>query len=79
MDNPWEDYWTKLPLALDGEDGPALFDVHNSYHENLINYMATLDIPVEDLEQDFNGVSAHVIAKIIAEPSQLFCKKSFIA
>lgn len=57
VDNPWEDYWTKLPLALDGEDGPALFDVHNSYHENLINYMAPLDIPVEDLEQDFNGVS----------------------
>lgn len=22
VDNPWEDYWTKLPLALDGEDGP---------------------------------------------------------
>ena len=35
--------------------------IHNSYHENLINYMAPLDIPVEDLEQDFNGVSAHVI------------------
>ena len=61
VDNPWEDYWTKLPLALDGENGPALFDVHNSYHENLINYMAPLDIPVEDLEQDFNGVSAHEI------------------
>ena len=37
------------------------FNVHNSYHENLINYMAPLDIPVEDLEQDFNGVNAHVI------------------
>lgn len=61
VDNPWEDYWTKLPLALDGENGPALFNVHNSYHENLINYMAPLDIPVEDLEQDFNGVNAHVI------------------
>lgn len=45
VDNPWEDYWTKLPLALDGENGPALFNVHNSYHENLINYMAPLDIP----------------------------------
>ena len=49
VDNPWDDYWTKLPLALDGENGPALFNVHNSYHENLINYMAPLDIPVEDL------------------------------
>lgn len=23
VNNPWEDYWTKLPLALDGENGPA--------------------------------------------------------
>lgn len=61
VNNPWEDYWTKLPLALDGENGPALFNVHNSYHENMINYMAPLEIPTEDLEADFNGVSAHVI------------------
>ncbi len=61
VNNPWEDYWTKLPLALDGENGPALFNVHNSYHENLINYLAPLDIPLEDLQADFTGVDAHVI------------------
>lgn len=61
VNNPWEDYWTKLPLALDGANGPAIFNVHNSYHENLINYLAPLDIPLEDLEADFNGVEAHVI------------------
>ena len=61
VNNPWEDYWTKLPLALDGENGPALFNVHNSYHENMINYMAPLEIPIEDLEADFTGVNAHVI------------------
>ena len=61
VNNPWEDYWTKLPLALDGENGPAIFNVHNSYHENLINYMAPLDIPVEDLQADFTGVDAHII------------------
>lgn len=61
VNNPWEDYWTKLPLALDGENGPALFNVHNSYHENLINYLAPLDIPLEDLKADFTGVDAHVI------------------
>lgn len=61
VNNPWEDYWTKLPLALDGENGPAIFNVHNSYHENLINYMAPLDIPLEDLQADFTGVDAHVI------------------
>ena len=61
VNNPWEDYWTKLPLALNGENGPAIFNVHNSYHENLINYMAPLDIPLEDLQADFTGVDAHVI------------------
>ncbi len=61
VNNPWDDYWTKLPLALDGENGPALFNIHNSYHENLINYLAPLEIPLEDLEADFTGVGAHVI------------------
>ncbi len=61
INNPWDDYWTKLPLALDGENGPALFNVHNSQHENLINYMAPLTIPIEDLQADFTGVEAHVI------------------
>ncbi|NBI90131.1 extracellular solute-binding protein [Lachnospiraceae bacterium] len=61
VNNPWEDYWTKLPLALDGENGPAIFNVHNSYHENIINYLAPLEIPLEDLQADFTGVDAHVI------------------
>lgn len=61
VENPYEDYWTKLPLALQGSDGPAIFNVHNSYHENLIHYLAPYDIPVEDLEEDFVGVSAHII------------------
>ena len=49
------------PLALQGSNGPAIFNVHNSHHENLINYLAPYDIPVEDMEEDFVGVSAHVI------------------
>ena len=61
VENPWDDYWTKLPLALQGKDGPAIFNVHNSHHENLIGYMAPYDIALEDLEKDFVGVSAHVI------------------
>lgn len=61
VNNPWEDYWTKLPLALEGKKGPALFNVHNSYHENLINYMQPLNIPIEDLQADFTGVDAHII------------------
>ncbi|MEA5016402.1 MAG: extracellular solute-binding protein [Candidatus Limiplasma sp.] len=61
VENPWDDYWTKLPLALQGNEGPAIFNIHNSHHENLIGYLAPYGIPVEDLEKDFVGVSAHVI------------------
>lgn len=61
VNNPWDDYWTKLPLQLKGKNGPALFNVHNSYHDNIIQYMAPYDIPVEDLEADFIGANAHVI------------------
>ncbi len=61
VNNPWDDYWTKLPLQLKGKNGPALFNIHNSYHDNIIQYMAPYDIPTEDLEADFIGAGAHVI------------------
>lgn len=61
VENPWDDYFTKLPLALQGSDGPAIFNVHNSKHDMLIDYMAPYDIPVEDLEADFVGVSGHLV------------------
>lgn len=61
VENPWEDYWTKLPLALQGSDGPAIFNFHNSQHDNIIGYMAPYDIPVADMEADFVGASGHVI------------------
>jgi multiple sugar transport system substrate-binding protein len=61
VENPWGDYWTKLPLALQGNDGPAIFNFHNSQHDNIIGYMAPYSIPVADLEKDFVGASGHVI------------------
>jgi multiple sugar transport system substrate-binding protein len=61
VENPWADYWTKLPLALQGKDGPAIFNFHNSQHDNIIGYMAPYNIPVADLEADFVGASGHVI------------------
>ena len=60
-ENPWDDYWTKLPLALQGKDGPAIFNVHNSQHDNLIGYMAPYGITPDDLEKEFVGASGHVI------------------
>lgn len=61
VENPWNDYWTKLPLALQGKDGPAIFNFHNSQQDNLIGYMAPYAIPVEELEEEFVGVKGHLI------------------
>ncbi|OON93926.1 MAG: sugar ABC transporter substrate-binding protein, partial [Candidatus Epulonipiscium fishelsonii] len=61
VNNPWDSYWTKLPLSLNGDKGPALFNIHNSHHENLINYLAPLEIPLKELQADFVGVDAHII------------------
>lgn len=58
---PWDDYWTKLPLSLKGKEGPAIFNIHNSQHSLLMNYLAPYDIPTKDLEEDYTGVAAHVI------------------
>lgn len=61
VENPWDDYWTKLPLVLQGDEGPAIFNFHNSQHDNLVGYMAPYDIPTEDLVEEFVGASGHVI------------------
>lgn len=61
VENPWDDYWTKLPLTLQGSDGPAIFNMHNGQHDNMIGYLAPYDIPIEDLEAEFTGASGHVI------------------
>jgi multiple sugar transport system substrate-binding protein len=61
VNQPWDDYWTKLPLALKDGDGPAMFNVHNSHHDNLIPYMEPYDIPLEELSADYVGVEAHVV------------------
>lgn len=59
--HPWEDYWTKLPLALRNGTGPALFNVHNSYHDNIVGSMEPYDVDLDDLTADYAGAAAHVI------------------
>lgn len=61
VNHPWDDFWTKLPLSLQGSDGPALFNIHNSQHDLLINYLAPYAIDTEALKADFNGVEPHII------------------
>lgn len=58
---PWEDYWTKLPLALKDGGNPAIFNIHNSYHANLFPYLEPYDVDLEQLSADYTGADAHVI------------------
>ena len=61
INNPFDEYFVKLPVAISSEDGPALFNVHPSYTDLIINSMAPYTIPVEELQADYNGVDAHII------------------
>lgn len=61
VNQPWDDYWTKLPLALQGDKGPAIFNIHNSHHENILPYCAAYDIDLDAARTDFVGVNGHVI------------------
>lgn len=61
VNNPWDDYWTKLPLTLQGEDGPAVFNIHNSQHDLLFPYLAPYDISLDELKEDFTSVDTHII------------------
>ena len=58
---PWDDFWTKLPLSLKGKNGPAVFNIHNSKHDLIMPYLEAYDIPVEDLQADFTSVEPHII------------------
>lgn len=58
---PWDDYWTKLPLELNGGGGPTLFNIHNSYHDNIIGNLEPYNIPIEQLSADYQGAESHVI------------------
>ena len=55
----WDDYWTKLPLKLKGKDGPALFNIHNSYDALIRPYAADYDIDTADLEADYTTATVH--------------------
>jgi len=61
INNPWDDYFVKLPVALNSGDGPALFNMHPSYANLVLNSMAPYDIALDELKADYNGVDAHVV------------------
>ena len=62
INNPWDGFFTKLPLALQREEeGPTLFNVHNSYENLLLNYMEPYDIDTEELTADYPSASTHLM------------------
>lgn len=61
VNQPWDDYWTKLPLELRDHGNPAIFNIHNSYHDNLAPYLEPYDVDLDALRADYTGVDAHVI------------------
>ena len=59
--NPWDGYFTKLPLSLQKkEDGPALFNIHNSYDSLLAHYLEPYAIDTEDMIADYPSAASHV-------------------
>lgn len=61
INNPWDGFFTKLPLSLQkGEDGPTLFNVHNSYENLIFNYMAPFDIDTQELIADYPSAASHL-------------------
>ena len=62
INNPWDGFFTKLPLALQrGEEGPTLYNIHNSYENLLLNYMEPYDIDTDELIADYPSASTHLM------------------
>lgn len=60
VQNDWDNYWKKLPLAIKGGTGPAIFNIHNSFDSTIKPYLAPYKIKLSQLEADYNGVAPHV-------------------
>ncbi|RCW55356.1 ABC transporter substrate-binding protein [Halanaerobium sp. ST460_2HS_T2] len=52
---PWGDYWTKLPLELQSGRGPELFMTHTAYSDVLLPNSKELPFEVSELEENFNN------------------------
>lgn len=50
VQQPWGDYWTKLPLEIQNGRGPGLFITHTSYSDVLAPISAELEMTTGDLE-----------------------------
>ncbi len=51
VQQPWGDYWTKLPLEVNNGRGPGIFITHTSYTDVLKPITAELNMSVEELNE----------------------------
>ena len=61
---PWDDYWTKLPIAITSGTGPDLFWMHNAYTDTMVPITEPLPeeiFPSDVLNADFRQVELHRI------------------
>ena len=62
--SPWDDYWTKLPIAITSGTGPDLFWMHNAYTDTMVPITEPLPeeiFPSDVLNADFRQVELHRI------------------
>jgi multiple sugar transport system substrate-binding protein len=60
VENSWDDYWTKLPLALKNGTGPDLFNFHNSKEDTMLQYMAPYAMDLNQLRAAYMGINSHL-------------------
>lgn len=62
--SPWDDYWTKLPIAISGGTGPDMFWMHNAYTDTMVPITEPMPesvFPLDVLKKDFRQVDLHLI------------------
>ncbi|HIX06001.1 MAG TPA: extracellular solute-binding protein [Candidatus Fournierella pullicola] len=62
--SPWDDYWTKLPIAITNGTGPDMFWMHNAYTDTMVPITEPLPedvFPTDQLNADFRQVELHRI------------------
>jgi len=59
-ESAWDDYWTKLPLAIQNHKGPDLFNFHNSKEDLVLQFMAPYSFDTKALAKDYLGVASHL-------------------
>ncbi|WP_105617053.1 ABC transporter substrate-binding protein [Vallitalea okinawensis] len=64
QEHTWEEYWSKLPLAMKSGNGPDLFYQNTLYLQNTIEYSEPYDdsiIKKNEVENNYSHIESHFI------------------